>query len=570
MSKTRGADKKNQSKTQARFSRRNILATSIAAVAGTAGCLNSGEADNDDNNNSEGQDEADIPEVSTTEIEFVDSNGESINNLAQVKVRTDQEVDPENLSGTVQVETLDNQIPLEFTETREGRYVSQELEIQAETTVTAELQPGNQIDGDQGDLQSSTEYQLTQGTSVQQTDSAPGIIEARLEPDNSTAGSLENLAAEELEATAQVNGQTQNITLHPEYTENENGEQEFNGYTALVNVVQNGKIREDVEIQIGEIDELEGFRLEDGKLTLTGEQAQKSIDSEEFISAEEAYEETYSDGAPISEDDLDQYQNGEIQDFGELLKEINAKAPTFGDANQEDKATEVYKQVGHNLLDLDRDQYRVIKRSATSGVDYFTVFYRKDTSEDWNKALGRGRNYEEADTTILLPEMETEDLTNSVLSNLHGLHNREDPTNASSIDFQQVTDIFSEFGVKQEYSEDEWSSRLENLDEYNDLLIPGGGEIGYTADVRGHMQDLINPRGGDVGAELELVEAASEYFHNAVPEDQFMQIDIDTEGEGEGEKLIETGTGEAFYATTVNQETHEENFMALYDPDVAS
>lgn len=546
--------------------RRKIVQSLGLGIAALSGCSVGDNGSGENPYNPDEDDEVNLPNFQA-EIEFVGNEGDKVDDLARVKVTSNGSFDPSKLEGTLNIEATGNQTELEFSQSG-GTALSQEVMIQDETQLNAEITYTEE--GENTGARDESQYRLTDGLTIEQREDAPGMIETRLEPDNDTPGSLENLATETLEAEARINGESQEIVLESEYEENEDGEQEFNGYTGLVNAYNNGQITEDIEIQIGEIEELEGFRLKDGKLTVTQEDAEEAINPEEFISAEQAYRETFSDGAPINTEDLDNYQNGEIQDFGQLLREINSEAPTFGNNNKEHKAAEVYKQIGHNLLDLDTDQYQVIRRTATSGVDYLTIFYRENNNEEWNKALLRGRNYEEADTTILLPDMQPEDLDNSVTTNLYGLHTPQDPTNQSALDFRQITDAHDRQNSKEVVSDERWRERTTDLDDYNDLLIPGGGEIGYTADVRGHMQELIDPRTGDNGAELELVEAASEYFQNAVPEDQYMQIDVEEVGQGEGEELMRTDGGEAFYASTVDQETHEENFMALYDPEIES
>jgi len=549
--------------------RRRVLTGCVAVAAGVAGCL-SEDGDTDENTgDDESTDDSDeqmevSPEVTATEIAFVTEDGDPFTKQAAVTVNVDGPIETDSLPGRIQTPTETHR--LNFERERPGEYTA-EVDAGAEGEYTAEV-TADQVEGDPTALTNSAQYHVTDGLTFDQNDEAPGIVEARLEPDNTTAGTLEQLAAETLEATAQVNGETRDITLQKDGA---------NGYTANINIYRNGEIIEDVQVEVEKPGQLENLQLQDGKLT--GNTAE-TINPQRKITAEEAYRETYNtSNEPVTQDQLDHVQNGEITDFGQLIKEMNIYATGSEGAMHQD-----YKEIGHNVLNLDRDRFRAVSREGTADSAYTAVFYRQNTDQDWNKALVRAMGTDKyAEQSVLLPtETNPSEFLASAKKFLYGYHNPEDEYERTPLDFIQNVQTIEEYDTKEKKTEEEWKDYTEEFDKFNDMLIPGEREgivvegytedvdIGYTEDVRGYMQGIIHPRNGDINKEVKLVEKASEYGHNAVPEGMYMQIDVAGETPDKGEKLVELEDGNVMYATTVDEETHQENVMELYDPDVAS
>ncbi|SDJ23955.1 hypothetical protein SAMN05216226_101273 [Halovenus aranensis] len=542
-----------------RPARRTVLAASATlATAGIAGCSGDSNAESEPTetpNPTQTETETtetpettptEAPQVVATNIEFVEENGDEVKDLAQVNIQTSGNPQPDAVNASI------NGQQVGLTPTEDG-FVSDTVPVNREGSYTAQVETSEQVETEQGSLEDTAEYFLTNGPQFSQREDTPGIIDIHLEPDQETPGTLERLSENVLEASVKVDDQEQNIQLQ------KTGDEP--GYHATVNAYKNSEITEDISIVLNQ---LQDFKLAEDNLTAEATQ----INPENKITAEQVYKNQSTESVLTEEEieNLENYQNGKPTNLGQLIKELNKHA----DATRR-QLTKDYKTITHQDLGINTDQIKAIERTSTSGENYTAIFYRENTDTNWKKALAEAQsNKKTAPEAVLLPGEEVNPMDFEAKRILHGLHDHDDTGNVASIDFEQMAGIIDNSNTEENLSESEWEENLERGDKYNDSLVigetPGDIEIGYTPDVRGYLGDIIHPRDGDAAKELELIESATEYLHNAVPEDRYMQIDV-AETVEEGEELIDLEDGNTMYATTVDEETHKENVMEIYDLD---
>ncbi|WP_267161807.1 hypothetical protein [Halovenus salina] len=552
---------------------RRRLVGGIAGVAltATAGCSGGSdgsdtpentvtptEAPTDENTPTETPTETPAPRVDSTDIEI--QAEDPLNPEAIITAETNRELDTD-LTASIQLngeQYQDLQLPQKDGDTYTGN-----IEIPGEGEITTQIQ--GTIDGE---LEDTTDYQLFNDLTLEQNNEAPGRIQAILEPTETGLEAISQaLNGEPIEAELTADGETQTIQL----TQEEDGEDEGE-YQAETILYENGEIPDQAELT-ADLTEKLGLQLLPGH-------TQTQTDLEDKQPFKHIYNRTGSGRYTVSIEDLETVQNGEIQDWDKFVKE-SARLTEGWEDNSLRPFIESYKQIAEEL-DLTLDEFSIVKRKDTAGVDYAAITYGPE-GETKKAVASSWPGKEEAPALVLIEDEEAPNGKPSEMFNyedlvaipargsLHGLHDTEDDNNIASLDFQQYAEIVEEEGTKEEYSQEEWEEGNAVLDDYNDLLVvdtPEDSSVGYTLNVRGYMGELIDRMDGPHETEVEAVEAATEYFHNAIGPGNNMQIDVAEQGEGEGEKLADLWDNKAMYA----QPTGERNVTdksQIYDPEAS-
>ncbi len=243
-----------------------------------------------------------------------------------------------------------------------------------------------------------------------------------------------------------------------------------------------------------------------------------------------SFEEVYRQKIP---DSADQYEKSffdeapsweEVKAEDDISRQLEMVSQYSDDHKSE--SSDHMRYLVHEELGYTTDEVKILDRMDGAGVDYSAVMW-KDSNGNWKKDLSEAGATEGS----YLRYDEEADTNKSAEVNLRDLW--KEPMNLSALTFTPASE--------QHIYDDCLVEGLENPDE---------DEIGYSHQAEEYISDIADFHENDVfNKEMEVVENATEFYHNQLSEDGYMRIDVTEEEVSEEQYLTEFDDGKTLYAT---------------------
>ncbi|MBC5792587.1 MAG: hypothetical protein H8Z69_00965 [Nanohaloarchaea archaeon] len=289
--------------------------------------------------------------------------------------------------------------------------------------------------------------------------------------------------------------------------------------------------------------------------------------SEEPINDGIKFAEIYNDTIPGA--GFDSFSQGEVRTVKRVEQREDTSAALERTVelleNRNDPAAERgFKEVVHNDLGYTEDQVRVLDRNHSDGTPFAAVMVKNEEG-DWVKDL---MSFTGTETGYLRHDEDSLDSSGE-----RGLNDivREGGNVASATIFSRIREYIQSFGARDSFSDSEWKEIAESYNVRNDHIVVGDvedrGEITYTPDAASAVEDIMKPDGTQVfNQEMEMVEAATEFYHNQMGE--YGKVDVKTGELEEGEvELTQLESGETLYMEEVDAEIYNELALTLYEAE---